>query len=486
MLEVCHDRVEPGAQLARQRHRPRVLALGATGVDHLGAEVVVVGHDTGDAAAERDHLRTRESGDVDDDVGLGLAGQADAVTEDHAPLGVGVDDLDGRAVAHRHDVTGTLGGAARHVLGEAEVAGDGHRATQFSGGDDRGCNRGGAGHVGLHGEHAAGRLDAQAARVEGDALAHECDGRALGPTSGGGVGHRHDARRVDRALADADDAAEAALGEGLLVEDRDGDLARGCRSDGLDAVDEGLRGEQVRRGVDEVAGEVASGADDGCALDGGLDPLALAERRDDRDLGPTRNRHLLGLGLAPDRRLGGGRIEAVAAGIRTVGDSRESGLVGGRQRHGDRGLRGDRAQGGAGGGAEHVGRDVGGGAESGHDDGGGGHIGHGHDADGLARLGLGLEVGENCGEVLRGGGRQTVAGGERRALVGRNGADDEGVDLEVRGVARGEAEGGHCLHSWRGLGRRDHRPLAEHPSRDRDPGHAIACRHDRSVALSRP
>ena len=102
----------------------------AAALDDPVAEGVVVAHDAGDAAAEGDHLRAGEGGDVDDGVGLGLAGQADAVTEDHAALGVGVEDLDGGAVAHRHDVTGTLGGAARHVLGEAEVAGDRDRAAR--------------------------------------------------------------------------------------------------------------------------------------------------------------------------------------------------------------------------------------------------------------------------------------------------------------------------------------------------------------------
>ena len=64
---------------------------------------------------------------------------------------------------------------------------------------------------------------------------------------------------------------------------------------------------------------VAGGADDGGALYGGLDTLALTEGRDDGDLGTC------GLGRSglprPGRRLGRGGVEAVAAGIRTVGDS---------------------------------------------------------------------------------------------------------------------------------------------------------------------
>ena len=142
-----------------------------------------------------------------------------------------------------------------------------------------------------------------------------------------GVGQRDHARRVGRALADADDSAEAALGEGLLVEHRDGDLARRGGGHGLDRVGERLRGEQVGRGVDEVAG-VGRGAEPMMAarVDGGLDRLALAQGRHDGDLRAGRGRRgLLGGSLRrrARRHLGGGGVEGVAPGIRTVGDGGE-------------------------------------------------------------------------------------------------------------------------------------------------------------------
>ena len=86
--------------------------------------------------------------------GLRLRGQGDAVTEDHAALGVGVEHLDGRAAAHRHDVARALGRGARHVLGQAEVAGDGDGQTELGDGEHGAGDRGRAGHVALHRQHA--------------------------------------------------------------------------------------------------------------------------------------------------------------------------------------------------------------------------------------------------------------------------------------------------------------------------------------------
>ena len=51
--------------------------------------------------------------------------------------------------------------------------GDGDPAAEGGDGVDRGQHRGGPAHVGLHGLHAARRLQRQAAGVEGDALAHQ-------------------------------------------------------------------------------------------------------------------------------------------------------------------------------------------------------------------------------------------------------------------------------------------------------------------------
>src|SRR6185312_17373758 len=73
-------------------------------------------------------------------------------------------------------------------------------------------HRSGAGHVPLHVLHAAGRLDADAAGVEGDALADEGEWLSLAllrVARGALPLHHHDAWFVDTALRDAEQRAEA-------------------------------------------------------------------------------------------------------------------------------------------------------------------------------------------------------------------------------------------------------------------------------------
>ena len=217
-------------------------------------EVVVVAHDPDRARAECDALRAGERGDVDEDVGLVLLGADERVGEDETTLGVGVEHLDGLAAVRDVDVTGLLGRAARHVLGEAQVGRDVDGDAQTSRGEDRSERRGRAAHVALHLVHSGGRLDRDAAGVEGDALADQGQvrGCALGP-----VGQAHEARSVGRAAADGEDAAVAAVGESLLVEHLDVDREAGSSLDGM--LGEVSRHEVGRGGVDQIAGAV-----DGC------------------------------------------------------------------------------------------------------------------------------------------------------------------------------------------------------------------------------
>ena len=55
-----------------------------------------------------------------------LDGITQGIGQDQPALGVGVQDLDGLAVAHRQDVAELHGPAAGHVLGEGEVASEIH------------------------------------------------------------------------------------------------------------------------------------------------------------------------------------------------------------------------------------------------------------------------------------------------------------------------------------------------------------------------
>ena len=83
-------------------------------------------------------------------VGLLLAARTSPSAEHHAPLGVGVEDLDGRAAADGDDVARALRAGAEHVLGQAEVAGDLDGQAELGDGEDGGGDGGGAGHVALH------------------------------------------------------------------------------------------------------------------------------------------------------------------------------------------------------------------------------------------------------------------------------------------------------------------------------------------------
>ena len=154
--EVGDDGVQLGAQLLRQRHRPHRLAGAVGGRDAPASrKASSLAMTAGDACAERDHLGAGQGGDVDDRVGLAPRRRGTMPSPRTMPaLGVGVEHLDGRAAAHRHDVARALGRAARHVLGEAEVAGDGDRQAELGDGEDRAGDGGGAGHVGLHRQHA--------------------------------------------------------------------------------------------------------------------------------------------------------------------------------------------------------------------------------------------------------------------------------------------------------------------------------------------
>ena len=143
---------------------------------HAGAEGVVVAHDGRGVGAERDDLGAGEGGDVDDRVGR--ASRRRGAMPSPSTMRPSASVLRTSTVVPPRivdDVARALGGAARHVLGQAEVAGDRDRQAELGDGEHGRGDRGRAGHVALHRHHAGGRLDAQAARVERDALADEGD-----------------------------------------------------------------------------------------------------------------------------------------------------------------------------------------------------------------------------------------------------------------------------------------------------------------------
>ena len=83
-----------------QRELPDRLVGGRPGRLELVDEAGVVAHHPGDVDAEGAQARPGQGGDVDDGVDAVLDGEAQPVGHHQAPLGVGVEHLDGRAVAH--------------------------------------------------------------------------------------------------------------------------------------------------------------------------------------------------------------------------------------------------------------------------------------------------------------------------------------------------------------------------------------------------
>src|SRR5687767_12793259 len=98
---------------------------------------------------------------------------AEGVSEDEAAFGVGVDDLDGAAIHGGDDIAGLRCVAPRHVLGAGGDGNDVELRLELGDSTYGGDNGSGAGHVGFHGLHVGGRLDAYSPGIKGDALADQ-------------------------------------------------------------------------------------------------------------------------------------------------------------------------------------------------------------------------------------------------------------------------------------------------------------------------
>ncbi len=180
VLHVGNLRFDVALVDVGQRELPVALPHLRAGVDHASDELLGGAHDRGDLPAQGDGDRTGQGGHVDNRIGLELSGEREAIGEDEATLGVGVEHLDGLAVSGDEHVVGLGGTAARHVLGHRRDGRhlDGELQASYEAEGREHDRR--AGHVGLHRDHAGGGLQREPTRVEGDALAHQHD--VLGST----------------------------------------------------------------------------------------------------------------------------------------------------------------------------------------------------------------------------------------------------------------------------------------------------------------
>ena len=100
-----------------------------------------------------------------------------AVAEHQPAFRIGVDHFDGLALRAAENVARLDRAAARHVLRGRHDADDADRRAEHGDRAHRARHGGAARHVVLHPLHAVGRLDRNAAGVEGDAFADQAEDR---------------------------------------------------------------------------------------------------------------------------------------------------------------------------------------------------------------------------------------------------------------------------------------------------------------------
>ena len=230
---------------------PDLLARPLRGVLDPGDELVVVAHEARDLPSQGDHARTGQSGQVDDGIGILLGRQRQPVGQHQATLGVGVQHLDGLAVASPQHVAGLDGATARHVLGGRHDADHPNPDIEVAQGRHGRQHRGRPRHVGLHRHHAVGRLERQPSRIEGDPLAHQ--GHRRRGAAFWLVDQLDQTGRLLRALGDSRQAAQPLLGDLVLVQDLHAQAA--VFRDGGGDLGQAPRRQRLGRFVHQVAGQ---------------------------------------------------------------------------------------------------------------------------------------------------------------------------------------------------------------------------------------
>src|SRR5216684_1060254 len=254
VLDVGDGALDEFAVVIVDRHLPHFFASGFRAGEELVGEGMVGAEDADVDIRKGDDDGAGEGGGIDEMRGAELLGVVNAVGKDKAAFGVGVEDFDGLAGHGGLDVARLLCRAARHVFSGR------HDADYFDAGFQRGESAhdtkhgGAAGHVVLHFFHAIGRLDGDAASVEGDGFADETDHGGAGFRIRGRIGNDHDAGRLRTALSDAKQSAHLEIGDFLFVEDFDGEA--GFPGHGFGFFGEDARREFVGRLVDQVARKV--------------------------------------------------------------------------------------------------------------------------------------------------------------------------------------------------------------------------------------
>ena len=251
VVQVGDLALEELAVLVDERQLPQALTGLIGGGAQPSGQAPVVGEEPGHERTERHDAGAGQRGEIDHLVRLDLGIRVrDRVGQREPALGVGVADLDRRAVHRLQHVARADRRTRRHVLGRGDEPVDLDRRLQIGERTHDTQHGGGARHVVLHAQHALGRLEIETAGVERDPLA---DDRDLLARSRRCIREMNEARRLLAARRHAQEGAHAELLALGAVQDFDGEaLLLGQIGRGLGQV---RRVDVVGRRVDEVARE---------------------------------------------------------------------------------------------------------------------------------------------------------------------------------------------------------------------------------------
>jgi hypothetical protein len=105
--------------------------------ENAGGDIGVGPEDGRDLVTKGDTCRSRQGGNVDDQIGLVSPHHPETVSEYQPPLGICVEHLDGRTGDGAQHVTGACGVATDRVVGDRDDGGDANRKAEPGDSDGR-------------------------------------------------------------------------------------------------------------------------------------------------------------------------------------------------------------------------------------------------------------------------------------------------------------------------------------------------------------
>ncbi len=245
---------------------PELFAGSAGGSEKAVSGEVIVGKEAGVELAEGDADGTGERSRVDQVGGAELLSVVEAISENEAAFGIGVENFDRFAGHSGKDVSGFVGAGVGHIFRRANDAKDAHGGFKVRDGLHGTEHCGRTGHVVLHFVHVVGGLDGDAAGVEGDAFANEAEDGSVGRRwEFGFVTEDDEGGRFGGALGNGSEGTHAEFVKLVGGVDLAGEAAGGGHGSGATAELCGC--EDVAGLVDERAGKVLCFTEDNALVE---------------------------------------------------------------------------------------------------------------------------------------------------------------------------------------------------------------------------